>query len=314
MESTASCWMRSVLFFHFSLLLGTAVQIKTSSSYSSLYEKTFLPCRKEELQCGNGFCLMNWLLCHYRKGCGKEYVSITVTCSEIHLNHSNFISKITHYTETSRGTIMLDSSVLVAGVVIGVVLFLSCVAILIGSLRKNQCFRHLQLWRDASYTPDCFSYGGSVGELRSSCTEEFQPTFYFSSYMEALSQANITHPDSPPRYDECVGPGAAQIYLPTEDPPPYSLIDPCQQNDVAINNPSEERGFIRTTTRRDPEDLGRVQDLHQPSISFPSSFPTDTAPPYEVVACEQNIPLPQIPPALLKDLEDHHQTLFNRIM
>ncbi|KAM6430372.1 protein BEAN1 isoform 1-T1 [Liasis olivaceus] len=311
MESTASRWACSVLFFHFSPLLGSAVQIRTSSNYSSLYEKSFLPCRKEELQCRDGFCLINWLLCHYRKVCGKEYDSITVTCSEIHLNHSNFISKITHYTETSRDTIMLDSSVLVAGVVIGVVLFLSCVAILIGSLRKNQCFRHLQLWGDASYTPDCFSYGGSVGELRSSCTEEFPP-FYFSSYMEALSQANITHPDSPPRYDECVGPGAVQIYLPTEDPPPYSLIDPCQQNDVPINNPLE-RGSTRTMGR-DPEDVVRVQDPHQPSMSLPSSFPTDTAPPYEVVVCEQNVPLPQVPLALLKDSADYHQTLFNRIM
>uniref|UniRef100_A0A8C5WZ75 Uncharacterized protein n=2 Tax=Laticauda laticaudata TaxID=8630 RepID=A0A8C5WZ75_LATLA len=119
--------------------------------------------------------------------------------AQIQLNHSSFLSEITHYTETSRDIIMLDSSVLVAGVVIGVVLFLSCVAILIGSLRKNHCFRHLQLWSDASYTPDCFSYGGSVGELRSNCAEEFPPTFYFSSYMEALSQANIIHPDSPPR-------------------------------------------------------------------------------------------------------------------
>ncbi|KAK9392807.1 protein BEAN1 [Crotalus adamanteus] len=164
-----------------------------------LHEKNFLPCRKDKLQCGNRICLMNWLLCGYRKDCGTEYVSIRVTCSEIHLNRSNFISEITLCTETHGGTIMLDSSVLVAGVVIGVVLFLSCVAILIGSLRKNQCFRHLQLWSDASYTPDCFSYGGSVGELRSNCADEFPPTFYFSSYMETLSQANIIHPDSPPR-------------------------------------------------------------------------------------------------------------------
>uniref|UniRef100_A0A8C7E2S0 Uncharacterized protein n=1 Tax=Naja naja TaxID=35670 RepID=A0A8C7E2S0_NAJNA len=179
-------------------------------------------------------------------------------------------NEITHYAETRRDIIMLDSSVLVAGVVIGVVLFLSCVAILIGSLRKNQCFRHLQLWSDASYSKSVFYIyfflsNGTLKirnskKLRSSCAEEFPPTFYFSSYMEALSQANIIHPDSPPRYEECVGPGAAQIYLPTEDPPPYSLIDPCQQND----------------------------DLHQPSTASSSPFPTETAPPYEAVVCEQN--------------------------
>ncbi|XP_058010861.1 protein BEAN1 [Ahaetulla prasina] len=208
---------------------------------------------------------------------------------------------------------MLDSSVLVAGVVIGVVLFLSCVAILIGSLRKNHCFRHLQLWSDASYTPDCFSYGGSVGELRSSCAEEFPPTFYFSSYMEALSQANIIHADSPPRYDECVGPGAAQIYLPTEDPPPYSLIDPCQQNDMSINNPLEERGSTSATMGQGSEGLVRIQDLRQPSTALSSSFPTETAPPYEAVVCEQSVPLPQASLALLKGSADYHRTLFDRI-
>ncbi|KAM3828675.1 protein BEAN1 [Vipera latastei] len=254
---------------------------------------------------------MNWLLCCYQKDCGKEYGSIRVTCSEIHLNRSNFISEITHCTETRGGTIMLDSSVLVAGVVIGVVLFLSCVAILIGSLRKNQCFRHLQLWSDANYTPDCFSYGGSVGELRSNCAEEFPPTFYFSSYMETLSQANIIHSDSPPRYDECVGPGAAQIYLPTEDPPPYSLIDPCQQNDVSINNPLEERGSTSTTMGRDSEGSVRIQDLHQSSAALSSSLPTDSAPPYEAVVCEQNVP--QVSLTLLKGSADYHRTLFNRI-
>uniref|UniRef100_A0A8C6XTW1 Protein BEAN1 n=1 Tax=Naja naja TaxID=35670 RepID=A0A8C6XTW1_NAJNA len=223
--------------------------------------------------------------------------------SLIQLNRSSFLSEITHYAETRRDIIMLDSSVLVAGVVIGVVLFLSCVAILIGSLRKNQCFRHLQLWSDASYSKS----------LRSSCAEEFPPTFYFSSYMEALSQANIIHPDSPPRYEECVGPGAAQIYLPTEDPPPYSLIDPCQQNDVSINNHLEERGSTSTTMGRDSEGLVRIQDLHQPSTASSSPFPTETAPPYEAVVCEQNVPLPQVSLALLKSSADYHRTLFDRI-
>ncbi|ETE66598.1 Protein BEAN1, partial [Ophiophagus hannah] len=178
---------------------------------------------------------------------------------KIQLNHSSFLSEITHYAETSRDIIMLDSSVLVAGVVIGVVLFLSCVAILIGSLRKNQCFRHLQL------------------------------------------------------YEECVGPGAAQIYLPTEDPPPYSLIDPCQQNDVSINNPLEERGSTSTTMGRDSEGLVRIQDLHQPSMASSSPFPPETAPPYEAVVCEQNVPLPQVSLALLKSSADYHRTLFDRI-
>jgi len=47
--------------------------------------------------------------------------------------------------------------------------------------------------------PDGFSYGGSFGELRSTCMEEFPPAFDFGSYLDMLSQVNVTYPDSPPR-------------------------------------------------------------------------------------------------------------------
>lgn len=46
--------------------------------------------------------------------------------------------------------------------------------------------------------PDGFSYGGSIGELRSTCIEEFPPAFDFGSYMDTLSQVNVMYPDSPP--------------------------------------------------------------------------------------------------------------------
>lgn len=44
-------------------------------------EQSILPCKKEELQCGNGLCLSNWLRCHYKKDCGRDYMSIKLTCS-----------------------------------------------------------------------------------------------------------------------------------------------------------------------------------------------------------------------------------------
>lgn len=44
-------------------------------------EQNILLCKKEELQCGNGLCLLNWLRCHYKKDCGKDYMSIKITCS-----------------------------------------------------------------------------------------------------------------------------------------------------------------------------------------------------------------------------------------
>ncbi|XP_034976911.1 protein BEAN1 [Zootoca vivipara] len=272
------------------------------------HEKGTQPCRKEELQ-----CLLNCLRCHFKKNCGKDYGSIKITCSTIYLNQTIPITEFTHYTEGKADTSMSDSSVLVAGVVIGAVLFLSCVAIIIGSLRKNRCFQHLQLRRDASYTPECF-YGGSVGELRSSCIEEFPPAFYFSTYVE--TQVNVTCPDSPPHYDECVGPGAVQICIPTDDPPPYSLIDPCRWNDSAVNIPWEEEVTPGAAGERDAGYLVGLQGLQQPipSISLSSSFPMEAAPPYETVVCEQNIPIPLVPLDLLKTSTEHYQTFFNRIM
>lgn len=47
---------------------------------------------------------------------------------------------------------------------------------------------------------DGFSYGGSVGELRSTCFEDFPPGLDFESFRETLSQADNLYPDSPPRY------------------------------------------------------------------------------------------------------------------
>ncbi|XP_042293863.1 protein BEAN1 isoform X2 [Sceloporus undulatus] len=318
MAIPASWMCSSVLFVHLSLTPGTSVRLGTGRNNSKLYEKGILPCKKEELQCGNGLCLMNWLHCRYKKDCGKDNVSITVACSEIHLNQTRPISEFTHYTELIGCGGMPDSSVLVAGVVIGLVLFLSCVAIIIGSLRKNQCFRHLQLQRDASYTPDCFSNSGSVGELRSSCAEEFPPSFYFSSYMEMLSQVNITHPDSPPRYDECVGPEAAQLYIPTDDPPPYSLIDPCRQNDLTVNITWGEDGEPSpgTAAEMDVGYLAGLQGPPQPipSISLSSSFPMEAAPPYETVVREQKTPLPLARLDLLKNSTHYYQTFSNRII
>ncbi|XP_030918181.1 protein BEAN1 [Geospiza fortis] len=83
--------------------------------------------------------------------------------------------------------------------------------------------------------PDGFSHGGSSAELRSTCSEELPPGCDFDSYLDILSQVNIMYPDPPPCYDECVGPGATQIYIPTDDPPPYSLTDPCQRNEIPGN-------------------------------------------------------------------------------
>uniref|UniRef100_A0A674KCX9 Brain expressed associated with NEDD4 1 n=1 Tax=Terrapene triunguis TaxID=2587831 RepID=A0A674KCX9_9SAUR len=220
-------------------------------------------------------------------------VTLHSTCS------LNPISEFPGYSENGNDTSLLVSPLLVAGVVIGLVLFLSCVTIIVGSLRKDGRLRHPHPRREANYgeivLTHGFSYGGSIGELRSTCTEEFPPAFDFGSYMETLSQVNVMYPDSPPCYDECIGPGATQIYIPTDDPPPYSLTDPCQRNELSINISLEEEAASGTTGRASNYPV-RLQDLQQPisSISL-TALTLEAAPPYETVVCEQNSPIPLVP-------------------
>ncbi|NWZ69313.1 BEAN1 protein, partial [Acrocephalus arundinaceus] len=172
---------------------------------------------------------------------------------------------------------LLVSPLLVAGVVIGLVLFLSCATIVVGSLRKDSRFGRPRRGREAadaninSYfaAPDGFSPGGSSAELRSTCTEEFPPACDFDSYLDILSQVNIMYPDPPPCYDECVGPGATQIYIPTDDPPPYSLTDPCQRNEIPLNICiSQEEEAASGTAGWAARYAVRLQDLQQPSSAI----------------------------------------------
>lgn len=64
---------------------------------------------------------------------------------------------------------------------------------------KTPIQRGLYLHTSVSAGLDGFSYGGSVGELRSTCLEDFPPGLDFESYRETLSHVNNLYPDSPPR-------------------------------------------------------------------------------------------------------------------
>lgn len=199
---------------------------------------------------------------------------------------------------------LLVSPLVVAGIVIGLVLFLSCVTIIIGSFRKDSRLRNPHL--RASYGPDGVSYGGSQGELRSACLDDFPPPFDLESYTEALSQ--IMYPDSPPRYEECMGPGAVQGYPPTDDPPPYSLSDPWQTgSDSGQEEPPHHTHLVVTDERAETSagaswsssgsDPIRLQDLRQQPIASISllAHPQEAAPPYESLMGQQNQPLPLMP-------------------
>ncbi|KAJ7417794.1 protein BEAN1 [Pitangus sulphuratus] len=180
------------------------------------------------------------------------------------LNQSTASSELPGPGEAGGDSSLLVSPLLVAGVVIGLVLSLSCATIVVGSLRKDP-----QPRTEPGYAPDGISHGGSSGELRSTCSEEFPQACDFGSYLDILSQVSIMYPDPPPRYDECVGPGATQIYIPTDDPPPYSLMDPCQGNETSINiYISQEEEAAPGTTGQAANSAVRLQDLQQPIPSI----------------------------------------------
>lgn len=196
---------------------------------------------------------------------------------------------------------LLVSPLVVAGIVIGLVLFLSCITIIVGSLRKDSRLRNPHL--GASYGQDGFSYGGSVGELRSTCLEEFPPGLDFPLYGDSLSQINGLYPDSPPRYEECVGPGATELYIPTDDPPPYSLLDPCQEttghSGEELSNPDHTTNTSNSSGRGTSNvsaSTSWFSGQHIASISYP----LEDAPPYESVLMESGQPLPLMPCELYK--------------
>uniref|UniRef100_A0A3B3I2U8 Brain expressed, associated with NEDD4, 1 n=1 Tax=Oryzias latipes TaxID=8090 RepID=A0A3B3I2U8_ORYLA len=211
---------------------------------------------------------------------------------------------------------LLVSPLVVAGIVIGLVLFLSCITIIIGSLRKDSRFRnpHLRasygryLFEHAHHYQYGFSFGGSAGELRSSCLEDFPPALDFDLLRENLSHVNNLYPDSPPRYDECVGPGSSQLQIPTEDPPPYSLLDPCQrrvesQEQPILTSPSASPNCGESSASAawfSPSHypLGLPGQEHQHITSI--SFPMEAAPPYDSVVAEQGQQLPLMPCDLYK--------------
>ncbi|NXT66401.1 BEAN1 protein, partial [Chaetops frenatus] len=194
-------------------------------------------------------------------------------------NQSSASSAFPSPGEHGSDTNLLVSPLLVAGVVIGLVLFLSCATIVVGSLRRDRRLGQPRLGREAAdawrgratninscfAAPDGFSHGGSSAELRSTCTEEFPPACDFGSYLDILSQVNTMYPDPPPCYDECVGPGATQIYIPTDDPPPYSLTDPCQRNEISINIYISQEEEAASGTAHSAV---RLQDLQQPSSAI----------------------------------------------
>ncbi|ELW56767.1 Protein BEAN1 [Tupaia chinensis] len=254
-------------------------------------------------------------------------------------NHTSYFYPT--FSESTEHSHLLVSPVLVASAVIGVVIILSCITIIVGSIRRDrqarlQRHRHRRhrhhhhhhhrrrhrhreyehgygelpctlgpgppVYRDCNpgevaappargralregvlnisreqeelAAPDGHTYGRSSHRVRYACSpaEDWSPPLDISSDgdMDATVLREL-YPDSPPGYEECVGPGATQLYVPTDAPPPYALTDSCPTLDGALatgsgHSPSRHQQAQRTWGQG---------DLHTISM--------DTLPPYEAV-------------------------------
>ncbi|KAM9756221.1 protein BEAN1 isoform 2-T6 [Dama dama] len=211
------------------------------------------------------------------------------------------------FSESSEHSHLLVSPVLVASAVIGVVIILSCITIIVGSIRRDRQAR-LQRQRrrhrrhhhrhhrrrrrrhreyEQGYVSDGHTYGRPSHRMRYACSpaEDWPPPLDLSSDGDVdATVLRELYPDSPPGYEECVGPGATQLYVPTDAPPPYSLTDSCPELDGTLDAGSDHSP-------------GRHQQAQRPQgQSGLRTVSMDTLPPYEAVCgaspASGRLPLP----------------------
>ncbi|XP_016041322.1 protein BEAN1 isoform X2 [Erinaceus europaeus] len=161
------------------------------------------------------------------------------------------------FTESTEHNHLLVSPVLLAGAVVGLVIILSCITIIVGGISKDRqdqlqlqnqrhhhrrhrhrhhhhhSRRHHQRREyEHGYASDGQTYSRSSRNTRDTCSpaEDWPPAVYLSSDGDLDGEVlRELYPDSPPGYEECMGPGATQLYIPTDAPPPYSLTDSCPE-------------------------------------------------------------------------------------
>uniref|UniRef100_G3T430 Brain expressed associated with NEDD4 1 n=2 Tax=Loxodonta africana TaxID=9785 RepID=G3T430_LOXAF len=224
-------------------------------------------------------------------------ISIKKKCLLIaRYNRTNYF--YTTFSENLEHSHLLVSPVLVASAVIGVVIILSCITIIVGSIRRDRQARvqhgrhrhhqdrqHQPQELEHNYVSEGLTYSGLSHRMRYACSpdEDWPPPLDLSSDgdMDATTLQEL-YPDSPPGYEECMGPGATQLYIPTDAPPPYSLTDSCP----ALDSP------LDTSSSHNPGQHQQVQRTqHQSGLC---TISMDTLPPYEAV-CGASPPLGLLP-------------------
>uniref|UniRef100_UPI00358FDA98 protein BEAN1 n=1 Tax=Myxine glutinosa TaxID=7769 RepID=UPI00358FDA98 len=103
-----------------------------------------------------------------------------------------------------RETSLLVSPLVVAGIVIGLVLVLSCITIIAGSLKKDSRMRGSQLGMMPAQGRDSLSLSGSLGELslsRTECLAGLEPELcnHSISLSLCMSHVPLNFLDGPPR-------------------------------------------------------------------------------------------------------------------
>nr|XP_044999348.1 protein BEAN1 isoform X1 [Jaculus jaculus]XP_044999418.1 protein BEAN1 isoform X1 [Jaculus jaculus] len=197
------------------------------------------------------------------------------------------------FSESSEHSHLLVSPVLVASAVIGVVIILSCITIIVGSIRRDRqarLQRHHHRHRrhhhhhrhrrrrhreyEQGYVSEGHTHSRSSHRMPEACSpaEDWPPPLDISSDGDVdATVLRELYPDSPPGYEECVGPRATQLYIPTDAPPPYSLTSSCSTLNGALHS---GRGH------------GPSQHEQEPRTRSQSGLRTvsmDTLPPYEAV-------------------------------
>ncbi|XP_008572362.1 PREDICTED: protein BEAN1-like [Galeopterus variegatus] len=198
------------------------------------------------------------------------------------------------FSESSEHSHLLVSPVLVASAVIGVVIILSCITIIVGSIRRDRQARlqrhrhhhhrrrrhhhhrrrHRHQEYEHGYVSGGHTYSRSSHRMRYACspTEDWPPPLDISSDGDVdATVLRELYPDSPPGYEECVGPGATQLYVPTDAPPPYSLTDSCLMLDGPLDLGS---GHSHSRHQQEQRTQGH---------SGLRTISMDTLPPYEAV-------------------------------
>ncbi|XP_042556553.1 protein BEAN1 [Dipodomys spectabilis] len=240
--------------------------------------------------------------------CSKDYMSFKRSCPLARYNHTSYFYPT--FSDSSEHSHLLVSPVLVASAVIGVVITLSCITIIVGSIRRDRQarlqhhhhhhhrrrhhhHRHRRR-RHQEYEPGYVSDGHtghthsrSSRRMHYTCSpaEDWPPPLDISSDGDVdATVLRELYPDSPPGYEECVGPGATQLYVPTDAPPPYSLTDSCPTLNGA---PDSGSGHSHSQHQQEQRTRGQA-GLYAVSM--------DTLPPYEVVCGTRSpsdlLPLP----------------------